>query len=201
MSDVGIIATNIANLASVEAAFARLGATTRLINTPEEIANSTRVILPGVGAFAAAMTQLIKLNLVEALQERIRTRQPTLAICLGMQLLFDSSDESLGVQGLNIIPAYVGKINAPGLVVPQIGWNRVIPENDFFGTTPGYAYFANSFAVPAGAIPDWQVARFDYGNSYIAALQSGGVLACQFHPELSGVWGNQLIQNWLAVTC
>jgi len=202
MALVGIVTTGVANLASVRAAFTRLGIETDLIEQPNKILSSEYLFLPGVGTFGAAAMQLNQHNLTGALRERISLRQPTLAICAGMQLFFDSSDESPNTQGLGIIPAHVEKINAPGLAIPQMGWNNVAPLNDFSAFQDGYAYFANSYAFPAIEIPGWKTAVFDYGGKYTAALQSGNVLACQFHPELSGTWGQAVIQNWLkAASC
>lgn len=196
MKTISIVSTGVANLASVTAAFTRLGTNVRQINQPDEIDESDYLVLPGVGTFAAAMAKLNEYELVDRLYQRIQARRPTLMICLGMQLLFETSEENPGVNGIGIIPGEIKRLKT-NLTVPQMGWNSVIPQNNFDVCTEGYAYFANSYGAPAADITGWETANFDYGNLYIAALQSGNVIACQFHPELSGAWGQTLIQNWM----
>ena len=194
MEDVLIVPTGIANIASVRGAFARLGVSTRLCDDAATLAAAPRIVLPGVGAFGSGMDRLAELGLVDALRRRVRERRPTLAICLGMHLLFERSEESPETEGLGVLPGVVTRF--PRTVrVPQLGWNRVVPTNDC-ALESGTAYFANSFRVsriPTG----WDGATTDHGGEFASALVSGGVLACQFHPEISGAYGARLLARWL----
>ncbi len=199
---VEIIATGVGNTASVVAAFGRLGCTARLIQTPAEVEAATRLVLPGVGSFAAAMQQLGESGLIEPLRLRVQRGRPTLAICLGLQLLGLGSDESREVPGLGCAPVRAEQF-AAGLRVPHMGWNQVKPEADCKLLGPGAAYFAHSFLwsqCPAG----WSAATTVHGLAFVAAIERGAVLACQFHPELSGEYGAALLSRWLqaeAVPC
>ena len=193
---VSVVRTGTANLASVEAAFNRLGVQTRFVLTADEVAGSDRLILPGVGAFGAAMRNIDAANLTEALRERILAGRHTLAICLGIQLLCASSDESPEERGLDILPVSAKKLEAgEKLRLPQMGWNSVHASGAL--VRDGDYYFANSFALQ-GEVPGWDVSTFSYGANYVAAVQRGAVLGCQFHPELSGDLGMSLLEEWLA---
>ncbi len=193
---VVVVRTGTANLASVLAGLTRAGAEPVLTDDLADVQVAARLVLPGVGAFGAAMERLRAHDLVGALAQRVRTGRPTLAICLGLQLLAESSAESPGVAGLGILPARVTRF--PDTVrVPQLGWNRVEAEPDCALLTSGYAYFANSYRLaerPAG----WRAALAEHGGRFVAALERGPILACQFHPELSGSWGLELLRRWLA---
>ncbi|HHQ49373.1 MAG TPA: imidazole glycerol phosphate synthase subunit HisF [Acidobacteria bacterium] len=194
-SEVLVVRTGTANLASVRAALERLGAPTRVTESPLEVERAERLVLPGVGSFGTVAGELAVSGLAAALRRRIAAGRPTLAICLGLQLLAGSSEEAPGVPGLGVLPATVRSLPG-GVRVPQLGWNRVTPEPGCRLLTSGAAYFANSFAladVPAG----WSCAWFDHGERFVAALERGAVLACQFHPELSGAWGRSLLERWL----
>lgn len=195
---VAIIRTGSANLASVLAAFERLAVPARLTTDPRDVAEADRIVLPGVGSFGAAMAALQAADLVETLRRRIADSRPTLAICLGLQLLAESSDESPGMRGLGIIPAHITRFDerGTGRVVPQMGWNRVDAGRDANILRSGWAYYANSYkldAIPQG----WAGAMSAYGTPFVAALERGPVIACQFHPELSGSDGLALIIRWL----
>jgi imidazole glycerol phosphate synthase glutamine amidotransferase subunit len=196
---VVIVRTGSANLASVLAAFDRLGVPARLTADPREIADAERLVLPGVGSFGAAMASLDASGLVEPLRARIASGKPTLAVCLGLQLLAESSDESPGVRGLGVIPARVTRFDPRSTgnrTVPQMGWKRIAPTPDAVLLRNGWAYYANSYKLDA--VPDgWAGATSVYGTPFVAALERGPVLACQFHPELSGPDGLELIQRWL----
>lgn len=197
MNDCLIIPTGTANLASVAAFLRRAGLTPRLAQTPDEVRAAPRLILPGVGTFAAGMATLTQRNFAAPLRQRLAQRRPTLAICLGLQLLYDASDESPGVAGLGILPGVVRRFDAP-LRVPHMGWNLVTPDaGDPSLPAPGHAYFANSFHVPEPP-PPWRVARATHAVPFIAAIATGPVLATQFHPELSGEWGQRLLAAWIA---
>lgn len=187
-----IVPTGISNTASIRAALRRLEVPHRLAEHDSEIVEADCIVLPGVGAFGAGMSALRSAGLVEPLAERLRQRRPTLAICLGMQLLATASEESPGIAGLGIIDAEVRRLPRE-LRVPQMGWNQV--EGEVFDIE--YAYFANSFALES-LPPDWRGASFTYGRRFVAGMRSGDVMACQFHPELSGPSGMRLLQTWLS---
>jgi imidazole glycerol-phosphate synthase subunit HisH len=195
--EVLIVHTEVANIASVTAGFARLGTQVRLTERKAEVAAAEHLVLPGVGAFGAAMEKLRALDLIEALRERIRAGRHTLAVCLGLQLLAGSSEESPGVEGLNLFPEPVARFKG-AVRIPQLGWNRVEPEPGCNLLHKGYAYFANSFRL--GQAPSgWSAAYADHGGRFVAALERGQVLACQFHPELSSAYGSALLGRWLSL--
>lgn len=197
MQDVWIIETGVANIASLFAGFRRLGAAPALTTDPDVVRTADRVVLPGVGAFAAGVARLRDRGLAPPLRERIAADRPTLAVCLGLQLLCESSEESPGETGLGAVPVHVTRFGA-GVRVPQFGWNRVEPGPGASCLEPGFAYFANSFRIDAAVVPaGFGVATADHGGPFVAALQRGGLLACQFHPELSGAWGQALLGRWL----
>lgn len=192
---VGIVQTGVANTASVRAAIRRAGIEPTFVDDPTDVDTFDRVILPGVGAFAAGMERLGEDGLIEPLRQRIDEGRPTMLVCLGMQLLCASSEESPGVDGLGVIDARVTSF--PGKVsTPQFGWNTVKPEGDPGFLREGYAYFANSYRLARP--PDgWSYALTDHGGPFVSALERGAVLAVQFHPELSGSYGQTLIERWL----
>lgn len=196
-----IISTGLENAASIRAALARLEVEAVEANSRDDIARAQRLLLPGVGSFGAAVNVLSSRRFVEPLRERLIARRPTLAICLGFQLLALGSEESPGVPGLGVIEGSVERIVAPR--VPQMGWNQVRPDATSDYLQPGYAYFANSFSLRA-APPGWRCAWTEYAGPMVAAVESGPVLACQFHPELSGQWGLGVLRRWMqqeAVPC
>ncbi|MFN2372036.1 MAG: imidazole glycerol phosphate synthase subunit HisH [Candidatus Krumholzibacteriia bacterium] len=196
--EVLIIDTGLANVRSVEVAFARLGAATRRVTAPQDLARAERVVLPGVGAFAPGLASLEARGLAASLRQRALAGRPLLAVCLGLQLLCEGSDEDPGGRGLGVIPARARRLPAPARV-PHMGWCAVAN-----GTAAplGHAYFAHSFAVPGADLDRlraarWQLLVADHGGPFLAAARKGGVLACQFHPELSGRWGAALLRAWL----
>lgn len=194
---IHILRTGAANVASVAAAFGRANRRPVLTTDPADVAGADAVVLPGVGAFGAVAGVLDRLQLRAPLRERIAAGRPTLAVCLGLQLLAEASDESPGAAGLGVLPATVRRLPA-GVRVPHLGWNRVRVDEGCRMLTDGAAYFANSYALDA--VPDgWCGAAFEHGGTWVAALERGAVLACQFHPELSGDWGQALLGRWLEV--
>ena len=139
-----VVPTGTANIASVLAAFRRLGATPRVSEDRREVADASHVMLPGVGAFGASMSRLVELGLDGALRERIVAGRPTMAICVGHQLLFETSDESPGARGLGVVQGHVGRF-AGDVRVPQFGWNLVQASEGSSLIEDGWAYFANSY--------------------------------------------------------
>lgn len=193
--EILIVPTGTANIASIIAGFSRAGGTARVSEDSKEIETASHVVLPGVGAFGAAMRRLDSNGVGAAVASRIRAGAPTLCVCLGLQLLFEASGESPGVRGLAVIPGVVGRFSG-NVRVPQFGWNMVEPETSCRLIGRGHAYFANSFRVTT--VPEGFAAAFaDYDGRFVAAFERGGLLACQFHPELSGAWGISLIRRWL----
>lgn len=193
-----IIPTGTANLASVLAAFRRLGVDLVPAATAKAVDTAERVVLPGVGTFGAAADHLEMVGLTEALRGRVAAGLPTLAVCVGMQLLASSSEESHGVSGLSAVEGAISRFDED-LIVPQLAWSQVMPDPASRLVEPGWAYFANSYRLTEA--PDgWASSTATYGKPFVAALERDGVLACQFHPELSGKWGSDLLQRWLDAT-
>ncbi len=198
-AEVAVVRTGIANLASVLAGLERAGARATLTTDPATVRSAAAVVLPGVGAFDAGMTALEAHDLCDALRARIAADRPTLAICLGMQLLFQGSEESeQGRAGLGVLRGRALRFRAPSRV-PQLGWNRVTPEPGCTVLATGFAYFANSYRI-VEAPADCRVAHADHGGRFVAALERGQLLACQFHPELSGAFGRTLLRSFVART-
>jgi len=191
---ITLIDTGSANLASVRAAFKRLGRPTRVSSDPEVLRTAEFLVLPGVGSFQAGMTRLREAGLVRLLRERVGSERPLLAICLGMQLLFDASEESPEVSGLGAIVGRAERLPSSQRV-PQLGWNQLTVVGDGL-LTSGVAYFAHSYALRTAPV-GWRAGWTTYGSPFVAALERGRTVACQFHPELSGRWGQELLTRWL----
>ncbi|HEX6300997.1 MAG TPA: imidazole glycerol phosphate synthase subunit HisH [Acidimicrobiia bacterium] len=198
MSALTVVPTGTANIASVLAAFRRLGVEPVVARDVTTVDESDRVVVPGVGSFGAAMSELDRLGMRDTLNQRLDEGRPTLAICVGMQLLAAASEESTGVEGLGHIAGRVTRF--PDTVrVPQLGWNQVVVGPGCKILDDGWAYFANSYRIET--VPDgWSGAATDHGGRFVAALERGNVLACQFHPELSGSWGGNILNRWLRNT-
>ena len=197
---VAIVDARAGNTASVGFALDRLGAKTVTTADPEMIRSAERVILPGVAAAGYVMGQLNALGLTQVLRE---LKQPLLGICLGMQLLFDESEEDGGAQCLGLIKGKVSKIEAgPDRPVPHMGWSKLTRRNAdplTDGVNDGdYVYFAHSFACDD---TDATLAAADYGKSIPAIVRQGNVMGCQFHPERSAQVGARLLTNFLGLTC
>jgi len=193
-----VVDTGAANTASVRAAFARLGLAATVTARPADVAGAERVVLPGVGAFGPAARRLRANGLDAVLAERVAADRPVLAVCLGLQLLCEASDEAPGMPGLGLLE---GRVRAfpPGVLSPQLGWNRVRPSRPGGLVEEGHAYFANGYRLVepprAGAC-----SLSDHGGPFVAAVERGALLACQCHPELSGAWGRALLARWIERT-
>jgi len=193
--DAVIIDSGGANLASLEFAFARLGARTRVSADPQVIRSAARVVLPGVGSAKDAMQRLQSASIATVLPS---LTQPVLGICLGMQLLFGSSEEG-PTDCLGILPGTVQRLRpAPGRPVPHMGWNQITPQRKdplLEGVVRNdYVYFVHSFAVPAS---DVTLATADYGTAVSAVVRQGNFWGTQFHPERSAETGARILQNFL----
>lgn len=195
MIRVHIVATGVANTASVCAAFHRLGCEPVFVERFEEVRDATHLVVPGVGAFGAAMARLRERDWVEPLVHRIRDGRPTFAICLGLQLLGAGSSESPGDPGLACVPEVAAPF-ARGTRTPHMGWNQVRADSECRLLESGAAYFAHSYCW--GGVPDgWAGARTEHAEPFVSAIEREAVVACQFHPELSGDYGADLMRRWL----
>ncbi len=183
---VRFLDTGVANRASLRAAFARMGVDTHPITDPAELAGPDPVVLPGVGSFGAAMEALAAQGLIDAVRQRILRGDPLLAVCVGLQVFAEASDESPGVPGLGVLPATVREL-PPAPRRPQLGWN---------GVGGRAVYFANGYALPDA--PGFASASFTYGaQAFVGAAWRGRVWGLQFHPELSGEAGATWLRAWL----
>jgi glutamine amidotransferase len=159
-------------------------------------------VLPGVGAFPEAMRRLAALRLVDVIRERAAAGVPLLGICLGMQLLFDSSEEHEGAAGLGLLPGTVTRLEAPGLKVPHIGWNTVAFERpstltDGLGDAAAF-YHVHTYACRPQEESD-VVGRGAYGERFVSIVERGNVMGAQFHPEKSSLDGLALLRNFAGV--
>ena len=198
---VAIIDYDAGNIKSVENAVRFLGHEVTVTSNAEEILCADHIILPGVGAFGDAMKRLSGAGLEETIRKAVDREIPFLGICLGLQLIFEESEESPGVKGLGLLPGRIRRIpEGDGRKVPQIGWNDLsFPRSSrlFAGIPEGsYVYFVHSYYLEAGDPAD-VAARTQYGVSIDAAVEHGKLFACQFHPEKSERIGMQILENFL----
>ncbi len=199
-----IIDYDAGNLKSVEKALAYLGEEAVITRERSQILSADRVILPGVGAFGDAMEKLRLYELDKVVRLVAERNIPLLGICLGLQLLFESSEESEGVSGLGILKGQILRIpDAPGLKIPHMGWNSldIKPGTRLFdGMKQGeYVYFVHSYYLKAEQ-EDVVAASVEYGAHIHAAVEWGNVYACQFHPEKSGQTGLEILKNFLRIS-
>ena len=201
---IAIVDYGVGNLYSVEKAFARFSSDVVLTHEAEIIDKADKVVLPGVGAFGDCMKNFKASGLVDAVLRAVKSGKPVMGICVGLQIMFEGSDESPGVAGLGIFKGRVRKINAPELKIPHMGWNSLtVNENasiniDLFKNIREnpYVYFVHSYyAVPE----DKSVitAKTVYGEEITAAVGKDNVIATQFHPEKSGDIGLSIIKNFV----
>lgn len=197
---IAIIDYNAGNLKSVEKALHFLGQECVVTRDFYEIEQADKVILPGVGAFGDAMGQLKKYELDKVIREVTQKGTPFLGICLGLQLLFEGSDESQGVEGLHILDGAIKRIpDQPGLKIPHIGWNSLNLQNNgrlFAGLEEyPYVYFVHSYYLQA---EDEQIvkATTEYSTTIHASVEKDNIFACQFHPEKSGDVGLAILKNF-----
>ena len=197
---IAIIDYNAGNLKSVEKALHFLGEDCVITRNFREIKTADKVILPGVGAFGDAMEQLKKYELDKVIHQVTAENKPFLGICLGLQLLFEGSDESQGVEGLHVLDGQILRIpDQSGLKIPHIGWNSLHLQNDgrlFAGLEENpYVYFVHSYYLHAEE-PEIVKAVTDYSTTIHASVEKGNVFACQFHPEKSSRYGLKILENF-----
>ncbi len=195
---IAIIDYGMGNLASVANAFAKLGFEAYITSDPEMVLQADKVVLPGVGAFADAMHNLKKTGMDQVIYETVKRNTPLLGVCLGLQLLFTSSEENGFHQGLDIVKGQVLRI-PPHYKVPHMGWNEVRPRPEsrlFKGIPAGsYYYFIHSYYV-APEDADWSAAVTDYGFDFTCAIEKNNIFATQFHPEKSSESGLYILKNF-----
>lgn len=197
---IAIIDYDAGNIRSVEKAMAKLGQEVWITRDRERIMNADKVILPGVGSFGDAMAHLREYNLVEVIKDVVTEKKPFLGICLGLQLLYESSEETPGVEGLGILKGKILKIpEQKDLKIPHMGWNSLHLQNDgrlFRGIEQNpYVYFVHSYYLKAGE-EETVKATTEYSVNIHASVEKDNVFACQFHPEKSGDLGLQILKNF-----
>lgn len=195
---IAVIDYGAGNLHSVKNALDYLGAESIITSSSDEILRSDKVILPGVGSFGDAMRSLKEKNLVESIKRAADGTKPFLGICLGLQLLFESSEESPGVEGLGVFKGSVVKIPEHGLKIPHMGWNNILlaKESRILPDDKPYVYFVHSYYIKAEDRTDVS-AYTEYGERLDVAVERGNVFATQFHPEKSGKAGLDILKRFL----
>ena len=200
---ITIIDYDAGNIKSVEKAFLHLGQDVKITRDRDEILSASHVVLPGVGSFGDAMRHLKEYNLVNTIYDVVDQKTPFIGICLGLQLLFERSDESQGVSGLGILPGEILTIPpSEGLKIPHMGWNSLTmnPSSKLFkGIEENpYVYFVHSYYLKAKQAEDVAAKTF-YSVSIDAAVERGNLFACQFHPEKSSQTGLKILKNFTEV--
>lgn len=198
---IAIVDYDAGNIKSVEKALLLLGQDVKITDSAQEILSADKVVLPGVGAFGDAMGNLERRGLVPVLREVADKGTPFLGICLGLQLLFEQSDEAPGVVGLGILPGEILRIPPKeGLKIPHMGWNSLHLEHGgrLFAQVPeqSYVYFVHSYYLKAGE-EEIVKASTEYGVHIHASVEKGNVFACQFHPEKSSEVGLRILKNFV----
>ena len=197
---IAIIDYDAGNIKSVEKALVSLGQDVCVTRDAQEILSADKVILPGVGHFGDAMEKLHRYGLVDVIHQVVQQKKPFLGICLGLQLLFERSDEAPGVEGLGVLKGEILRIpDQEGLKIPHMGWNSLHLQNDgrLFQSIPEdtYVYFVHSYYLKAA---DEQIvkATTQYSTCIHASVEQDNVFACQFHPEKSSTWGLKMLENF-----
>lgn len=198
---IAIIDYDAGNIKSVEKALVHLGERPVITRDRVEILKADKVILPGVGAFGDAIEKLHSYGLVSVIQELVKRKIPLLGICLGLQLLFERSDEAPGVEGLAVLEGEILRIpDAQGIKIPHMGWNSLTypKQGRLFQNVPedSYVYFVHSYYLKAKD-PDIVTAVSEYGTTIHASVEAGNVFGCQFHPEKSSDVGLQILKNFV----
>lgn len=198
---IAIIDYDAGNIKSVEKAMLLLGQEVKITREKDEILNADKVILPGVGAFGDAMGKIRQYGLEEVIKEVVKKGTPFLGICLGLQLLFESSDETPGVEGLGILKGKILRIpDKEGLKIPHMGWNslKFPKEGRLFKGLPedSYVYFVHSYYLEAEE-ESIVTATTEYSTRIHVSVEQGNVFACQFHPEKSSDVGIQILRNFV----
>jgi imidazole glycerol-phosphate synthase subunit HisH len=199
---VALVDYGMGNRRSVEKALEHVGATVARTADRDEIAGADAIVLPGVGAFPEAMRRLRSLALEDVIRDRAGAGVPLLGICLGMQLLFERSDEHEGATGLGLLPGTVTRLDAPRLKIPHIGWNEVTFSRpsaltDGLGERAAF-YHVHTFACRPREERD-VVGRGEYGERFVSIVERGNVMGAQFHPEKSSRDGLALLRNFAGV--
>ena len=200
---IAIIDYDAGNIRSVEKALIVLGEQPVVTRDKNTILAADKLILPGVGAFGDAMDRLHQYGLVDVIRSVVKKGTPLLGICLGLQLLFERSDESDGVEGLGLLKGQILKIpDSLGLKIPHMGWNslEIKPGTRLFAGIPNasYVYFVHSYYLKAEN-PEIVAATTEYSTHIHAAVEQGNVFACQFHPEKSSEVGLQILKNFISL--
>ena len=198
---IAIIDYDAGNLKSVEKALIKVGAEPVVTRDASVILQADKVILPGVGAFGEAMEKLESFGLVETIRKVVEKGTPFLGICLGLQLLFEYSEEKEGCKGLSLLKGGIKRIpDAPGLKVPHMGWNSLTVTSNakLFQNLPAdpYVYFVHSYYLQAEE-PEIVAATAEYGVTVHASVEKDNIFACQFHPEKSGEVGLTILKNFV----
>lgn len=203
MSTLGIIDYGAGNLASVQNSFLAIGIDAVKVRTSNELDGLTHLVLPGVGAFGDCAAALRKQGLADSIRNWVEADKPFLGICIGYQILFESSEETPGAQGLGIFKGKVRRFSENGLKIPHMGWNEVTPTDAThpiwagMGTNP-YFYYVHSY-YPEPCDKQLIAATTSYGDTYAAAIIKGKLIATQFHPEKSQLQGLKLLKNFITL--
>jgi imidazole glycerol-phosphate synthase subunit HisH len=196
---IGLLDYGLSNLRNVQKAFEHLGVEVQLVAEGAAVAGVDKLVLPGVGAFGAGMAGLAARGLVEPLCRAVAEGMPLLGICLGMQLLFEASEESPGVAGLGLLPGVVRRFDNSELVVPHVGWNQLsfaAADPLLDGVSPeAYAYFVHSYYCQP-ADPADVLATTDYDRAFAAIVRRRNLIGIQFHPEKSQATGLRILRNF-----
>jgi glutamine amidotransferase len=199
---IAVVDYGMGNRRSVEKALQRVGADAFVSRQPAELQRADGLLLPGVGAFPAAMEVIERLGLDTLLREHAQAGVPLFGSCMGMQLLFDGSDEHGGAGGLGLLPGVVGRLDAQGQKLPHIGWSEVTRARDspIWRELPQriYLYHVHSY-VPHPADPDAVIATAQYGETFAAVVGSGNIYGAQSHPEKSSTHGLRLLANFVSI--